>query len=284
MQSLSKSLSGENVFHDSTMTTKLSERMTYRDWVLQYRKQMPNGDKPTGDTLEFENDGLRFKITSRNTCMVAFGLYQNLTSIVIPPSVKYEGDDYSVTSIGAGAFYRCNNLTSVSLQEGLICIGDNAFEGCGKLQEISLPDSLQAIGRKAFCSCTSLRSILLPENLRVIGACAFLGCGSLTGIAIHQGVNTIEERVFSGCKSLADVNLPETLITIQAEAFSACSSLDRINLSEHIVSIGPFAFSGCDKLCSSFFPEKLQKGLDLIGLSSNSVTVEPEFFVKNKET
>lgn len=272
MQSLSKSLSGENVFHDSTMTTKLSERMTYRDWVRQHQEQVFNGDKPTGDSLEFEIDGLRFKTTSRNTCMVTFGLYHNLTSTVIPSSVKYKGDDYSVTSIGAGAFYRCNNLTSVSLQDGLICIGDNAFEGCGKLQEISLPDSLQAIGRKAFCLCMSLRSILLPGNLRVIGTCAFLGCESLTGITIHRGVNTIEERVFSGCKSLADVNLPETLISIQAEAFSACSSLDRINLSDHIVSIGPFAFSGCDKLCSSFFPEKFQKGLDLIGLTTGLAT------------
>lgn len=264
-------LSGENALHDSAVTAKLSERMTYRDWVLQYRKQVPNGDKPTGDTLEFENDGLRFKITSRNTCMVAFGLYQNLTSVVIPSSVKYKGDNYSVTSIGAGAFFRFNNLTSVSLQEGLICIGDNAFEGCGKLQEISLPDSLQAIGRKAFCLCTSLRSILLPESLRVIGVCAFLGCESLTGITIHRGVNTIEERVFLGCKSLAYVNLPETLISIQTEAFAACGSLDRINLSEHIVSIGPFAFSGCDKLCSSILPEKFQSSLDLIGLSADSL-------------
>lgn len=266
-----ESLSGENVFHDSTMTTKLSDRMIYRDWASQYRKQFLNDKPPVGDSLEFEIDGLRFKTTSRNTCMVTFGLYQNLTSVVIPSSVKYKGDDYSVTSIGAGAFYRCNNLTSVSLQEGLICIGDNAFEGCGKLQEISLPQSLQAIGRKAFCLCASLRSILLPENLRVIGACAFLGCESLTGITIHRGVNTIEERVFSGCKSLADVNLPETLISIQAEAFAACSSLDRINLSEHIVSIGPFAFSGCDKLCSCFLPEKFQSSLDLIGLSADSL-------------
>ena len=34
-------------------------------------------------------------------------------SITIPATVNYEGDDYSVTSIGSSAFYKCSSLTTI---------------------------------------------------------------------------------------------------------------------------------------------------------------------------
>ena len=36
-------------------------------------------------------------------------------SIVIPPSITYNGVDYSVTSIGPSAFERCSELTSITI-------------------------------------------------------------------------------------------------------------------------------------------------------------------------
>ena len=37
-----------------------------------------------------------------------------------------------VTSIEVDAFYRCMNLTSVTIPDSLLSIGDGAFYGCAK--------------------------------------------------------------------------------------------------------------------------------------------------------
>ena len=50
--------------------------------------------------------------------------------VVIPESVEYEGDAYSVTSIGYEAFWGCSDLTSVTIPEGVTSIGYRAFFMC----------------------------------------------------------------------------------------------------------------------------------------------------------
>ncbi|MCF8378963.1 MAG: leucine-rich repeat protein [Bacteroidales bacterium] len=59
------------------------------------------------------------------------------TNIIIPESFNVNGVDYSVTSIGANAFYN-KNLISVSIPNSLISIGEDGFANNG-LTSISLP-------------------------------------------------------------------------------------------------------------------------------------------------
>ncbi|MBO5301636.1 MAG: leucine-rich repeat domain-containing protein, partial [Peptococcaceae bacterium] len=48
------------------------------------------------------------------------------------------------------AFYNCNQLTSLTLHEGLIEISDNAFKGCVGLRKVIIPKSVKKIGKNAF--------------------------------------------------------------------------------------------------------------------------------------
>jgi len=75
----------------------------------------------------------------------------------IPASLK------SVTITGGNilycAFYNCNNLTNITLSDGVTSIGNNAFYGCKSLASITIPDSVTSIGSYAFEYCTSLKSV-----------------------------------------------------------------------------------------------------------------------------
>jgi len=50
--------------------------------------------------------------------------------VVIPESVTYEGETYSVTSIGHAAFLNCFNLTSITIPNSVTAIYDMAFYNC----------------------------------------------------------------------------------------------------------------------------------------------------------
>ena len=48
----------------------------------------------------------------------------------------------SVTSIGYGAFYDCESLTSIIIPNSVTSIGENAFCGCVNLASITVPANL----------------------------------------------------------------------------------------------------------------------------------------------
>ena len=85
----------------------------------------------------FEVDGIYYNITS-NTDLTVGVTYRGSSynsavysgSVVIPEKVTYDSKEYSVTSIGQTAFYRCSGLTSVTIPNSVTSIGDYAFFNC----------------------------------------------------------------------------------------------------------------------------------------------------------
>ena len=100
---------------------------------------------------DFEVDGIYYNITSQADKTVAVtyqggwaGSYSG--EVKIPESVTYNGNSYSVTSIGYEAFYRCKSLTSVEIPNSVTSIGSSAFEDCKSLTSVEIGNSVTSIG------------------------------------------------------------------------------------------------------------------------------------------
>ena len=221
------------------------------------------------------------------------------TDIVIPQSI----DGKMVTSIGDSAFYRCSDLTSITIPEGVTSIGSFAFYDCDGLTSISIPEGVMSIGDGTFMFCSGLTSISIPEGVTSIGDSAFSGCIGLTSINIPNSVTSIGGSAFEGCSGLTSISIPEGVTSIGGGAFLGCSGLTSIKVDsnnkkydsrnncnaiidketntliagckntiipEGVTSIGEDAFLGCSGLTSISIPEGVTSiGEDAFSLCYN---------------
>ena len=84
--------------------------------------------------------------------------YQGMEAVLEVPSTV---DNYVVSAISNHAFEANQNLTEVTLPEGLSEIGESAFMDCGSLTTVQIPETVAQIDRAAFAGCSALTSITL---------------------------------------------------------------------------------------------------------------------------
>lgn len=107
--------------------------------------------------------------------------YQGMEAVLEVPSTV---DNYVVSAISNHAFEANQNLTEVTLPEGLSEIGESAFMDCGSLTTVQIPETVAQIDRAAFAGCSALASISLPETVSTVMEEAFTGCTSLTDLTV----------------------------------------------------------------------------------------------------
>ncbi|MDR0605657.1 MAG: leucine-rich repeat domain-containing protein [Bacteroidales bacterium] len=206
-----------------------------------------------------------YNITSSTAPLTVAVTYYDLIDIdnnysgdvVIPSTVTYNSNTYSVTSIGYRAFTYCIDLTSVTIPNSVTSIEEYAFTSCYNLTSITIPDLVTTIGNYAFSACYRLTSITIPNLVSTIGNHAFEDCSYLTSISIPNSVTTIGNWVFSGCVHLTFVTIPILVTSIEDGAFSACSRLISVTIPNSVTSIGENAFSNCSGLTSVTIPDSV---------------------------
>ena len=202
-------------------------------------------------------------------------------NLILPETVQFNGRTYSVTSIGAHAFYSCYGLTSVVISNSVTTINEKAFYSCYGLTSVTIGNSVASIGYYVFSGCSNLEQItvvsnnahfdsrensnaiietatnklvlgckntVIPNSVTSIGDNAFYSCYGLSSIEIPNSVTSIGSNAFSGCYELTSIELQNSIISIGGGAFAFCDRLTSIEIPVSVSTIGEMVFSGCSSL------------------------------------
>ena len=192
-------------------------------------------------TFTFDNIVLTYKVldSDKQTCAVK-SADKSITKAPIPPSVTYNGKEYTVTQIADSAFFECKQLTTVSIPNTVTYIGWRTFIRSA-LTAVTIPSSVQTIETGAF-SQTPLTSVVIPNSVTRLGEFAFYKCTNLKNVTLSNSLTTITQDAFSSCSALESIILPPKITKIVDNAFANCTKLSAIYMGPNISSIGNNAF------------------------------------------
>ncbi len=185
-----------------------------------------------------------------------------------------------ITSIGSGAFYNCQSITSVTIPDSVTKIGEDAFNNDQQLTEVNIPASVTTIDKYAFyyCQalktvtfaegskltaiedstfayCKSLTEITIPKSVTKVGECAFYACSALKSATISEGVTTINRCAFAYNDALTSVTIPSTVTQINDNAFFCCKNCKDV----HMLVTDPKKLTWEDKMVDDFMSAKMTK-------------------------
>ncbi len=160
----------------------------------------------------------------------------------VPETVEFDGYEFRVTKIGAGAFKDYVRIRTISMPY-IEEIGSSAFYGCKYIKPADL-DSVKIIGYKAFANCASMGAIEFGDSLENVSKYAFYCCSSLETITIPESVTMINAYAFYKCTSLKTLDMECASAAIGAKAFAHCTALEHVTMPDTISSLGSNAFYG----------------------------------------
>lgn len=194
-----------------------------------------------------------------------------LMSVTIPETI---------TNLGNGVFLNCTNLKSAEIIGDGITLGASLFENCQNLTNVTIGEGVTSVGiipyssdsaYGPFFNCLSLKSVDIPDNVKFIGANVFNNCTALSSVTIGSGVtasNSVHPSSFnntfiknitingegalygqlSGITSLENLVIGDAPTKIGNDAFKDCDGLTSVTIGNGVISIGSSAFQSCDSL------------------------------------
>ena len=258
-------------------------------WGVETEQTIYAGEGDLGDSsglLESVNlEGVVYKeIEPGKMQLVEWGqeIAWNAT-VTIPETVTFDGNEYTVVSIGDRAFYDKQTMAGVIFPDTILSIGESAFDNCTRLGRLELPPDLKEIGRSAFYRCYALSGeLVIPVSVTSIGMSAFSYCtklesvkilnpdisyggyefsqdSSLVHITLPEGMTSLgsseQGNMLYDCKKLVQIDLPESLTEIPKGTLYGCAALTEIHIPTSVKKIGSSAFMACTGLREISIPE-----------------------------
>lgn len=164
-----------------------------------------------------------------------------LKSITIPDNVIH---------IGYGAFYHCDDLTTILVpatvtdieasafnktrmmenwytygEDDFMVLGDGILVAYkGQQTSVVIPDNVKQIGPEVFKNNKRIKEVTIPESVWRVCDEAFMGCSNLTSISGGMGLEVLDDRCFYGCP-VSTVRITDKVRKIGLGAFDldACN-------------------------------------------------------------
>ena len=177
--------------------------------------------------------------------------------IVIPESISYDENNYSVVRATNGAFQN-TDITGITLPNSITSLGNSCFKLCNKLTSVKLPDNITSLGDETFMTCSKLSSINIPNTLTSLGEFCLAFC-NITKLTLPNSITNLGNNCFQSCENLETITLPQNITNLPAYCFHDCKKLSGITLHEGITSLGESCFEGCSSLTSIKLPKSINK-------------------------
>ena len=226
---------GTKAFNKSNITFYCEAASRPSGWYKNYSDYSEDWNSGVGTiywNASYIKDNVRYRCAEGDDVYVV-GYIGEISDVVIPDKITFNGKEHSVTGIGANAFSNRSGLTSVVIPNSVDVIGDYAFQNCTNLTSIVIPETIESIGYGAFSGCGNL-------DYTAFGNAFYIGNSENPYLILMEAKNTkittaeinsrcqiINEYAFSDCTSLTEISIPESVTEIGQSAFSNCNSLQK---------------------------------------------------------
>ena len=180
----------ESISIPASVTSIAGGALEYCTSLASISVDTANADYKAIDNILFSKDG---------TVLYQFAQAKADTSYTVPEGVTtlkqgaFQGSSLSsitlpstlTTMSETGIFAGLENMTSITIPEGVTELGGWSFSNCSSLESITLPSTLEKFGQSCFTYCNSLESITLPASVNYITNYAFYNCDSMTSITLE---------------------------------------------------------------------------------------------------
>lgn len=118
----------------------------------------------SASAYDFEVDGICYSISSDTDKTVSVNDIAYYSGVVnIPATVSYNGETYTVESVGSWAFSSCDSLLAVTIPNTVTTIGSCAFKGCKNMRSVTIGSGVKEIANNAFSYESSSTKYKIPK-------------------------------------------------------------------------------------------------------------------------
>ena len=183
-----------------------------------------------------------------------------------------------ITTIEEWAFFKCEEVETITFPKSVKIIKKRAFADCWKLRHIDFPDDIEIIDDYAFANCRELLLTGLPSKAKYIGVGVFQN-NSIKTVKIPAGIKELKHSAFRGCENIESfdveagnpeysskngvlynksktellvvpaydrkrkLEIPKSVITVREDAFQYCKNINKLVINDALESFPTEVFS-----------------------------------------